>query len=189
MLREETPTRPPRRDLDIAAAALEPRLCRTLGRTELRIISVRMPSGSGVANETLLVDTQEDSGAGGYVVRIDSPDEHLLMGMDIAVHYRCYQAAAAIPGMPVPHMPGFAADASLLGNRFFLMERVEGQVPPDRPNFHFSGWVTELAPARRTMWRGMIEAMTALHTADPKHYVFLERPALGRSGLEQEFRH
>lgn len=193
-VRHETPTRPQRRDLGEAAAILEGWLRRTLGRSDLAVRSVRMPGESGVANETLLVDAALGGGDGavatGYVVRMDSPDEHLFLGMDIAAHYRTYQAMAGVPGVAVPRMLGFEADTSLLGDRFFLMERVAGRVPPDRPNFHLAGWVSELpAERRRTMWRNAIETMARMHGADVARFAFLDRPHLGGSGLAQEFAH
>jgi aminoglycoside phosphotransferase (APT) family kinase protein len=101
-----------------------------------------------------------------------------------------YQFLSDETDIPVPDVLGFEEDRSLLGDRFFLMQRVAGQVPPDDPPFHQAGWVTQLSTEERhAMWRNAVEVMARLHAVDPEALPILKRPHLGRSGLEQELRH
>ena len=92
---------------------------------------------------------------------------------------------AGIGRVPVPQVHYFEPDPAILGAPFFVMERVEGAVPPEA--HHSSGLLAEATPAaRETMWLGAIEAMANIHTLDPAPFAFLERPDRGATGLDQE---
>lgn len=187
----EIPVRPRRRDLEAAGITIEHWLRRHLvAAGALRVTGVSTPDSAGVANETLMVETQGGPGGSGkYVVRVDSED-HLFLGMDLGVHYRMYRQLGTVPGVPVPATYGFEVDRSILGDRFFVMEWVEGQVPSDRPNFNREGWLKERPEAdREAIWRNVIGMMARFHALEPGDFAFLARPALGPSGLEQEMRH
>ncbi len=185
------PTRKSERDLDQARAALEPWFARLLPDAEdLRVGEVRTPTSSGVANETLFCDTSwseaDTRTTRSFVVRVNSPD-FLYKDVDLAVHASMYDALRDEPGVPVPAVVGYEADPAVLGQAFFVMEHVDGQVPPDAPPFHTKGWVAELSTdSRAAMWRDAIEVMQRLHAVDPARLPFLDRPSLGSSGLEQD---
>jgi aminoglycoside phosphotransferase (APT) family kinase protein/putative sterol carrier protein len=60
-------------------------------------------------------------------------------------------------------------DASVIGQPFFLMERLEGEVPQDFPGYHISGMFYEATPALRArMWWGSLEAVVKIHKLDWK---------------------
>lgn len=188
------PTRTTERDLDQARTVLEQWLATTLpGVEELRIDDLSKPATSGVANETLLCEAHW-SGADGerrqrFVVRVHSP-EFLYKDVDLAVHAGMYEALAGAGGVPVPHVVGYESDPALLGQSFFVMEHVDGRVPPDQPPFHTGGWVAELpTETRHVMWRNAVEVLAALHQVDPARVALLDRPALGPTGLEQDLRY
>lgn len=190
----EVPTKEQKRDLKEAGKILEGWLQSKISNAkDLGVINVEMPIGAGVANETLLVDTQQIIDGATvdvpYVIRVDT-DEHLFMGMDLKVHYQMYEVLGRESDIPVPTVLGFEEDSSLLGERFFLMERIEGRVPPDNPPFHHGGWVTELTTEERhAIWRNTVEVMAKFCTVDVSKFPFLNRPQFGKSGLEQELRH
>jgi aminoglycoside phosphotransferase (APT) family kinase protein len=92
-----------------------------------------------------------------------------------------------VPGIQVPEVLGFEHDRSLLGERFFVMERLYGRVPGDTPPFHTEGWVHDLpAEQRHRLWRNGVEVMARLHQVDVDRFPFLQHPERGRSGLEQD---
>jgi aminoglycoside phosphotransferase (APT) family kinase protein len=191
--RVEIPTKKQLRDLDEVRPGIEDWLRRRVPAPDLRVLDVAMPTGAGVANETLLVRAVRTMGGQprevGYVVRVGAT-EHLFMGMDVAIHYQMYETLAREPHIPSPPVVGFEADASLFGHPFFVMERVEGRVPSDNPSFYISGWVADLSEAeRRNLWRDTVGVMAKLHRLDAAKFSFLDRPHLGRTGLEQELRH
>lgn len=186
-----SPVKPQLRDLTAAGAAIEPWLRRHVpGGGGLQVTDVTMPSSAGVANETLIVST--DGGSEGprrYVVRVDSQD-HLFMNMDISKHYRMFEQLGRATDIPVPGLLGLETDRSILGERFFVMDWVDGQVPSDRPNFNQAGWLKERPTVEQEeIWRDSVATMARLHALNPQDFDFLARPGLGRSGLEQEMRH
>jgi aminoglycoside phosphotransferase (APT) family kinase protein len=176
-----SPVKPQLRDLKRAGIAIEGWLRDHVDST-IHVTDVSTPGSAGVANETLIVETNGPR----YVVRVDAA-EHLFMGMDLDVHYRMYSTLADEPGIPVPAVHGFEADRAILGERFFVMEWVEGRVPPDRPNFNRSGWLKEASvQEREAIWRDTVALMARFHALPPSRFSFLLRPELGTSGLEQE---
>ena len=59
------------------------------------IAGMRTPSGTGVANETVIFDVARTTGSAagtteGYVARLATPDP-LYLDYDLAVHYRMYE--------------------------------------------------------------------------------------------------
>jgi aminoglycoside phosphotransferase (APT) family kinase protein len=79
---------------------------------------------------------------------------------------------------------------SVMGSPFWIMERVDGIVPPDNPPYNAGGWVFEgSAEQRRRLWRSSIEALAKiarLDTARLPHFVTLEP---GETGLDENLRH
>jgi len=185
------PTRGSRREPDDVRAVLEHWLRASLpGATEVTVTGVETPEATGVANETILCTARLAGDGGereqGYVVRV-APGDFLYKDVDLSVHAGMYQALANVPGVPVPAVVGYEADASLLGAPFFVMERIDGRVPPDTPPFHTEGWVADLSTAERDrMWREAVAVLARLHESDPSRFPFLARPHLGPTGLEQE---
>jgi aminoglycoside phosphotransferase (APT) family kinase protein len=192
--RVEIPTKKQLRDLDAVRPDIQAWLRRHIpGADDLEVTEVRLPTGAGVANETLLVQATRKIGGArrevGYVVRVGAT-EHLFLGMDVETHYRLYDVLAHEPDIPSPPLVGFEPDAGLFGHPFFVMEKVEGLVPSDNPNFYEAGWVFELSDAERgEMWRNTVGVMAKLHRLDPAKFAILERPHLGRNGQEQELNH
>lgn len=188
------PTRGSSRDLEQTRAALQHWFQGRLpDRPELCVSGLSIPSTSGVANETLMCDlTWRDGGQsrrGGYVVRVNSPD-FLYKDVDLAVHAQMYRSLQDVLGIPVPAVIGHESDTSILGQEFFVMERLEGQVPGDTPPFHTAGFVFDLPAAQRAiLWRNAVEVMARLHQLDPPRFAFLDRPHLGATGLEQDLRY
>jgi aminoglycoside phosphotransferase (APT) family kinase protein len=188
--RIEIPTKRQMRDLEALRPGLEGWLrSHVPDSQDLEVLDVRLPTGAGVANETLLVLAQAAGQPRGYVVRVGASD-HLFLGMDVEVHYKMYEALSREGDIPSPPVIGFGADHALFGHPFFVMERVDGLVLADNPNFYQTGWITELGVnARGDLWRNTVGLLAKLHRLDPAKFSFLERPHLGRTGLEQELRH
>lgn len=184
---ERVPTRQQQRDLGAVRPGLERWLRgHVAGGEYLTIRDLRLPVGSGVANETLLVTAETAGREAGYVVRVGASD-HLYMDMDVARQFRMYELLAGKPDIPSPAVIGLEADRALFGEPFFVMEWIDGLVPSDNPSFLASGWVTELSPTeRRAMWERSIEVLARLHRIDPAELPFLDRPWLGATGIEQE---
>ena len=91
--------------------------------------------------------------------------------------------------VPIPKMLWFEGDPAWFGSPFWIMERVDGQVPSDSPPYATAGWLHDSSPAQqaRVWWSG-IEAMAAVHRVDWRTagLDFLADPARGATGLEQQ---
>jgi aminoglycoside phosphotransferase (APT) family kinase protein len=74
------------------------------------------------------------------------------------------QAALAGGPVPVPPVRWFEADQSWIGVQFFVMDRVEGVVAPDRPPYTLAGWVLRSSPeTRRAIEQRAVEMLAAIH--------------------------
>ncbi|HUZ10406.1 MAG TPA: phosphotransferase family protein [Acidimicrobiales bacterium] len=153
---------------------------------DLAVSPLTTPSGTGVANETVMFDAVWTAAGRertqGFVARFAS-ERTLYIEVDIQVHAKTYQALGDVPGVPVPRVYGYEADRGLLGAPFFVMERIEGQVPSDQPHWTGPGFVRDAdPPRRRAMWEDAVRVLATLHLVEPSRFPFLTPPA-GLSGL------
>jgi aminoglycoside phosphotransferase (APT) family kinase protein len=186
------PTKEQRRDLDATRPVLEAWLSRHFPeRQELRVVELAMPGGAGVANETLIADVEWNGATGrsrqGLVVRVETRDG-LFPAKSFSNQYLTCQALAGIDGLPVARIVGWEEDRSVLGDAFYVMDRLPGRSCPDSPPFHGSGWVAELSTEKRAhMWRQAVAAIARINAVDVAKLGFLhDRRSVG-TGWEQEF--
>jgi aminoglycoside phosphotransferase (APT) family kinase protein len=153
---------------------------------DIRVSKLRSPAGTGVANETLIFDATWNAAGrertGGFVVRLAS-DRPLYLDADLEVHAQIYQALAEVADVPVPKIYGYEPDPDVLGAPFFVMERIEGEVPADTPHWRTAGFVYAAPPERRRkMWEGAVRVLATLHQVEVSRFPFL-LPAAGSTGL------
>ena len=177
------------RDRDHLRAVLAPWLAERMGIPDLRIEAVETSSTSGVANETVLIEAcWSRTGRArlrGLAVRI-APQTPLFDGRSFHNQYLVQEALAAEPGVPVPPVVGYEEDPGLLGSPFFVAERVDGDVPGDRPHFTEAGFLLTASPQqRRRLWESAVDALARLHAVPEERVPFLA-PRSGRGGLEEE---
>jgi aminoglycoside phosphotransferase (APT) family kinase protein len=188
------PTRGQTLDLTALAPGLRDWFRATLPAAgDLVFDNLEMPQDSGVANETLMCNASWTSAgekhSERFVVRISNTN-FLYKDVDFASHRLMYEALRDVQGVPVPEIVGHEDAGEVLGRPFFVMKRIEGRVPADTPPFHVESWVkNELTQEQRhQMWTDAVAVMARLHQVDPSRFEFLQRPALGASGLEQDLR-
>jgi aminoglycoside phosphotransferase (APT) family kinase protein len=126
-----------------------------------------------------------------FVVRSQVEGNELFYDTDLAFQWRVMEALASHSDIPVPPLAFSSFDRSVTGSRFFVMDKVEGRVPPNGPSYHQAGWVSELTPAQRsTMVDNALEMLVRIHALDwRKGFAFLDRPDRGASGIEQQIGH
>jgi len=156
-------------------------------RGPARVSNLAVPGG-GFSNETLLfdLDWREKAADGAHgASRREALVARLEPAFRVFPHYdleRQFRVLERLQGSPVP-VPGVRwqePDPGPLGAPFYVMERVEGLIPPDRPPYHAGGWVTELAPAERTaLWWNAVATLVAIHRLDLRDFDFLAAEAAG----------
>ncbi len=144
---------PEQRDLDATRPVVRDWLAPRLPRTrDLAISEIAGPAFTGFSNETLLFDaTWTEDGRPrrqGFVIRVAPTRHHLFLDPDFEFQYRVIRALGERTDVPVPPMRWYETDGSVLGAPFFVMEKVEGRVPPDNPPYTQQGWLLDdAAPA------------------------------------------
>ena len=109
----------------------------------------------------------------GYVARLATPDP-LYLDFDLARHHRMYEVMMAFPQVPTPSVLPYEADADVVGQPFFVMERIDGVVPTDNPSWASEGFVVTATPAqRRQLWEQTVDILCALHQLPTESFTFL----------------
>jgi len=182
------------RDLVAARAALARWLRGKLPDAgPLELSELVAPQASGFSNETLLFDLscgelgrqRRES----LVVRIEPTGYQVFPEYDMRLQFDCMRLLARAD-VPVPRMYWLEPDdRTVLGAPFYVMGRVAGRVPSDRPPYTLEGWLKESSPAdQERVWWGAIESMARIHSLDWRAagFGFLDRPELGAGPLEQQ---
>lgn len=177
----------PARSLSLPAELLRERLTSWL-RTRfnspgLEITGLESPGSAGVNNETLLLDlatsAEELHETDGLVVRLEAPTT-LFPGLDIQSSHACYRALQDFPDVPTPRVYGLESDLAVLGRKFYVMQRIHGQIPSDNPVYHEAGFLKDMAVADRTrLWENAIRTMARLHQVPTDRFGFLHDMQLG----------
>ncbi|WP_278261656.1 phosphotransferase family protein [Nocardia sp. AG03] len=143
---------------------------------------------NGFSAETLEVSGRDlDGHPRRLVVRVGATGDPVYPSESITAQAEVLRAVRAHSAVPVPTVLGVEPDADLLGAPFFVMDFVEGRVPPDFPSYHRSGWLAESAPSERTaVWWSAITALERLH-AIPAQTPGL--PDLGAPGPAAQLRY
>lgn len=137
-------------------AVVGPYLASALDDPAWTDLSVTLIAG-GKSNLTYRVD----SPAGSLVLRRPPLGQVLPTAHDMGREYAVMSALGGT-AVPVPQMLHFCSDASVLGQPFYVMERVEGHIVTTRlPNGYAD------SPLSRTkLSNGLVDVLAALHAVD-----------------------
>ena len=163
------------------------------GATDVEITDLVVPQASGFSNETFLFSAAWTTPSGReeheLVLRSQPQEYALFPEIDLlAQQYRTMLLLGEHTDVPVARMRFAEADTSVLGQPFFVMDRLHGRVPGDRPPYTETGFVLEMSPAARAaQWRNGLEAMTKVAKVDWRAagFDYLDKPHHGRLGGEQ----
>jgi aminoglycoside phosphotransferase (APT) family kinase protein len=184
---------PPERNIEHTRRQLADWLGRRLpGATGIEVHSLGGPESTGFSSDTLMFDMAwSDAGRRheeAVVVRLKPTGFQIFPEYDLSIQYRCMDALRSV-GVPTPRVLWLEQDAGPLGAPFYVMERLAGRIPPDRPPYHMDGWMHGISPAERAaIWWSGLETMARIHRCDwqPLGLGFLDRPARGQVGLAQQ---
>lgn len=158
------------------------------------IPALSSPASNGMSSETLLFEARTRAGGEERVeplvarVAPQQCDVPVFPHYDLEVQFRLLALVGEQGGVPAPAVRWLESDPGPLGAPFFVMERVEGRVPPDLPPYVFAGWLLEALPGEREALRdATLEAVAALHAIDPQKAEagFLEFDAPGDTPLRR----
>ncbi len=184
---------PNTRDLDELAASIADWMDSKLpGAKDIRIDNLTYPRGAGQSHETILFDAHWNEGGmdctQGCVVRIKPSEFTVFVDTLFEEQYKVMQVLHDGGYVKVAKPLWFEEDPSILGNPFFVMEKVHGRVPVSIPPYAKEGWLSEATPEqRRTLWENAVEQLAAVQSVPLDKLDFLKGPPGAESGLAQEW--
>jgi aminoglycoside phosphotransferase (APT) family kinase protein len=156
-----------------------------------------------MSSETLLFDASWDAADGGnagdgarvtgrFVARLcpDTSAYPVFPTYDMGKQARVMRLVGARTTAPVPTVRWDEPDDAPLGAPFFVMDRVDGQVPPDVMPYTFDGsWLTDATPEQRARLQARsVETLAAVHgVAAGPDTAFLELDVAGETPLRRHF--
>jgi aminoglycoside phosphotransferase (APT) family kinase protein len=180
------------RDLAETHDALERWLTARLGRP-VTISQLEAPPTNGMSSETILFEATWDGQTSGLVGRIppDPANAPVFPTYDIPGQFRTMSLVRELTDVPVPEPLWVEDDASIIGQPFFVMRRVDGVVPPDVMPYTFGGnWLFDgTGEQRRRLEATSVEVLAALHAVPEaeRHFDHLHRGVSGESPLRRHF--
>jgi aminoglycoside phosphotransferase (APT) family kinase protein len=187
---------PDQRDLEATRRAMTDWLSAKLPDARgLVLTDLVAPTGTGYSNDTLLFDASWREGGDPrqeeFVARIRPSGYQVFPETDVALQYQVMRILGTGTDVPVPHVFWLEEDTSVLGQPFFLMRRVHGEIPSDSPPFTMEGFLVDASPAdRERSWNSGIDAMARVHDVTALDGLGLtalvDKPAFGPSGLAQQ---
>ena len=167
--------------------------------SDARVVELTSPESNGMSSETLLVDAvwTEDGAevSRRLVARVEPPatDYPVFTTYDLDMQFRVMRLVEEHTDVPVPATHWYEPDPTVLGGAFFVMDRVDGLVPPDVLPYTFGdNWVFDGSEAgRRTIQGSAVRAMAGIHSIRPTDHdlSFLELDQPGATALERSLDH
>ena len=149
--------------------------------------------GMGLSSETHLFDLSWDeagqSKSMGVVLRSAPRRRGVFPEYDLGLQFRLMKTLRDNTDVPVAEMLWLEEDPSVIGVPFFLMKKIEGDVPQDYPSYHGSGMYFEATPEiRRKMWWGYLDAMVKVHKVDWRRLEldFIGVPGAGTDPVDRQ---
>ncbi|MEV8319693.1 phosphotransferase family protein [Streptomyces sp. NPDC059900] len=133
---------------------------------------VRIPESNGMSSETLLFDIEHPQPplrACALRVAADPAAYTIFPVYDLPRQHRTMRLVAEHTDLPVPRVLWLEEDPAPLGAPFFVMERVEGRVPPDVMPYTYEGnWLHSASDAERAhLEEASIRLIAHLHDQVP----------------------
>jgi aminoglycoside phosphotransferase (APT) family kinase protein len=166
-------------------------------RPGARITDLEIPSSNGMSSETVLFGaTWPEEGRGETARRLvarvapEASAVPVFPVYDLERQARVMtDARAAAPTVPIPEVVFSEPDPEHLGTPFFVMEWVDGRVPPDVMPYTFDSWVTAATDEERaTLQDTSIAVLADLHAVeDPlRRFAYLEVDRPGATAMRRQ---
>jgi aminoglycoside phosphotransferase (APT) family kinase protein len=166
---------------------------------QAEVVELTSPESNGMSSETLLVTARwTEDGATverKLVARVEPPatDYPVFTTYDLDMQFQVMRLVSTHTEVPIPETHWYEPDPSVLGGSFFVMDQVQGLVPPDVLPYTFGdNWVYDGgAEARRTIQASAVQAMAGIHSITPDRHdlSFLQLDQPGETALERSLNH
>ncbi len=153
-----------------------------------------VPETNGMSSETLLFDaTWNHDGAlvtqaCAARLRPDPANAPVFPVYDLEKQFQVLRLVAEKSSVPVPLTLWYEGDADAIGSPFFVMERVDGVVPPDIMPYPFGSWLSEADPAdQEKLQVSSVRVLAQLHdmAVTPEDVAFLELDRPGATAMRR----
>ena len=186
------------RDPDVLRQRLGSWLTRTVG-TAVDVGPLSGTDANGMSSDTVLFRASWEVGGTPrdeeLVARIapDADDVPVFPAYDMAGQFETIRLVHDLTEAPVPTPRWCEPDPAAIGAPFFVMSKVDGDVPPDVLPYPFGGnWLYDATPdEQRGLQDSTVEAIAALHGIDGavRRFPFLERADAGETHLRRHVAH
>lgn len=198
---EAVPMQRSSRDPAVLKARMEAWLHRVVDASDRpRIGALAGTDANGMSSDTVLFDASwTDTDGTAYderlVARIapDPADVPVFPTYDMPGQFETIRLVHELTDVPVPRPRWCEPAPDPIGAPFFVMNRVDGAIPPDVLPYPFGGnWLFDAEPEQqRRLQDTTVEAIAALHDIPdaPTRFAFLERPEPGDTHLRRHVAH
>lgn len=163
---------------------------------DVALVELHKPDGNGMSSDTVLFTVRWDGAERPLVARVEPSTDDLPVfpSYDLGLQRRIMELVATETDAPVP-VPVFGSDdPAIVGAPFFVMDRIEGRVPPDVLPYTFpgDGWMlTASAEDHDRLERSTTRTIATIHEITPATHdlAFLEHDEPGGSAMERHLAH
>lgn len=153
-------------------------LARQSPERETLAISEFSTPQTGASNETLLFDIswqeQGESFSLPLVARLEPASKGLFPDYNLALQHRTMQRLQDTD-VKVPRVGAIEMDPSVIGQRFYIMQRLDGRYLADNPPYQMEGWFTRQSPEIcGAIWENALQQMAAVNRVDWKSLGFAD---------------
>lgn len=157
-------------------------------------------SANGMSSETVLFqatwrDPEGATRTDDLVARIapDAANEPVFPDYALGNQFELLRLVDQLTDVPVPQVRWLETDPTVIGSPFFVMERVDGLVPPDVMPYNFGdNWLFDSSPAeQRRLQDASVGVLAGLHGIDDpeRRFAFLAPDAPGETPLRRHVAH
>jgi aminoglycoside phosphotransferase (APT) family kinase protein len=188
------------RDLDALGVRLRSWLAQRLpDGSDPEVVISNGAVTTGLSSETILIDAAWDEGSGrrseALVARVapDESDVPVFASYDLHRQFETLRLVDELTDVPVPKMWWLERDPRAIGSQFFVMSRIEGEVPPDLMPYTFGdNWLFDASTdQKRRLQEASVSVLAKLHAIERPEQVFahLSFDEPGDSALKKHVAH
>jgi aminoglycoside phosphotransferase (APT) family kinase protein len=188
------------RDPEQLRTNLERWLTTTLGPDSAPVVpEIAATSANGMSSDTVLFRADwVDEGnrrSEALVARVapDPNDVPVFPTYDLARQFEVIRLVGDLAAVPVPRMWWLEPSAAPLGSPFFVMERIDGEVPPDVMPYNFGdSWLFDATVEdQRKLQDTTVEVLAELHSIEEvdEQFGFLAFDDAGDTALRRHVAH